>query len=136
MINDFHGKNFFLSNFYRHKVVYNGLEFDNNEAAFQAQKTLDSKIQEDFIHLLPDEAKSLGRSVKLRNDWEQVKDTIMEEIVRAKFNDPYMKKLLLATGDEELIEGNWWKDRYWGVCNGTGKNKLGKILMKIRKEIK
>jgi len=40
--------------------------------------------------------------------------------------------MLLQTGDEELIEGNKWGDRFWGVCKGKGKNNLGKILMKIR----
>ena len=56
-------------------------------------------------------------------------------IVRNKFipNDDLMEKLI-ATGNAELIEGNWWKDTYWGVCDGIGENKLGKILMQIRKE--
>ena len=39
-------------------------------------------------------------------------------------------------GNEELIEENWWNDTFWGVCRGVGKNHLGQILMKIRKEIK
>jgi len=43
---------------------------------------------------------------------------------------------LLATGDVELIEGNTWHDTEWGVCNGIGKNKLGKILMRIREILK
>ncbi len=43
---------------------------------------------------------------------------------------------LLATGDAELIEGNTWNDTEWGICNGIGDNKLGKILMRIRKILK
>lgn len=45
----------------------------------------------------------------------------------------FLKKLI-KTGDAELIEGNWWGDKYWGMCNGEGMNKLGKILMQVRKE--
>jgi hypothetical protein len=43
--------------------------------------------------------------------------------------------MLLLTGDEELIEGNFWGDVFWGVCNGVGKNHLGKILMEVRSEL-
>ena len=56
--------------------------------------------------------------------------------VKAKFSkNPILKAKLLATGDAELIEGNWWNDTYWGVCKGVGKNKLGKILMRVRDEL-
>jgi predicted NAD-dependent protein-ADP-ribosyltransferase YbiA (DUF1768 family) len=44
--------------------------------------------------------------------------------------------MLIDTGDQELIEGNWWGDVIWGVCNGKGENHLGKILMEVRKELK
>ena len=60
----------------------------------------------------------------------------MEEALRIKFSNPKLRKALLDTGDEYLEEGNTWGDQYWGVCNGVGKNKLGKLLMKIRQEIK
>ena len=44
---------------------------------------------------------------------------------------------LLATGEEELIEGNYWHDTCWGVCNcakcgDKGENRLGKLLMEVR----
>lgn len=137
MIDKFEGKYRFLSNFYPRSITYEGTLYLNNEAAFQAQKVTDYKEQEQFRFASPSEAKRLGRKVNLRSDWDKVKDQCMEDIVRSKFtqnND--LKKKLIATGDEELIEGNWWKDTYWGVCKGKGQNKLGKILMKIRKELK
>lgn len=57
----------------------------------------------------------------------------MFEVVLAKFSSStYLKNKLLATKDEEIIEGNTWGDRYWGQVNGIGRNKLGKILMKVR----
>ena len=70
-------------------------------------------------------------------DWEEVKDQIMYEICLAKFTqNEELKEKLLATGNEELVEGNTWHDTYWGVCNRRGKNKLGKILMRVRSELK
>ena len=48
---------------------------------------------------------------------------------------PDLKEKLLSSGSVHLIEGNDWNDREWGVCNGEGKNKLGKILMRIRGEL-
>ena len=61
----------------------------------------------------------------------------MQEIVQAKFEqNPVLAKWLLNTGDAKLIEGNTWNDRYWGVCAGIGQNKLGKILMKVRDNLK
>ena len=42
----------------------------------------------------------------------------------------------VINGEEYLEEGNTWHDTYWGVCNGKGKNKLGKILMQVREELK
>lgn len=83
----------------------------------------------------PGLAKKMGRSVSLRPDWEDIKDDVMLEGLYRKFADDELAEWLLDTGDEELIEGNWWGDRYWGVCNGVGQNKLGKLLMKVREEL-
>ena len=68
-------------------------------------------------------------------NWESVKDRIMLNIVRAKFirNQDLFDKIV-ATGVAKLIEGNWWGDKYWGMCNGEGINMLGKILMFVRSE--
>ena len=61
---------------------------------------------------------------------------IMTALVTQKFNRHIdLRKKLLATGDEELIEGNWWGDTFWGVCRGKGDNHLGKILMEVRSKL-
>ena len=86
IINTFRDKYLFLSNFSQARIKYNGLEFKNSEAAFQAQKVLDDDKRIPFTKLAPKEAKRLGRQVELRPDWEDVKDGIMEEVVRAKFS--------------------------------------------------
>lgn len=127
---------FFLSNFYERPVTFEGITYQNNEAAFQAQKTLDRAARAVFAGLNPTEAKKQGRRVSLRADWEQVKIGLMYEICRAKFTQhPDLAEKLLATGDAELIEGNTWGDRIWGAVNGVGANNLGKILMRIRAEL-
>lgn len=60
----------------------------------------------------------------------------MYEVCRAKFlQNPDLADKLVATGDAELIEGNTWGDTVWGVCNGSGENRLGEILMRVRSEI-
>lgn len=124
-IKQFRGENWYLSNFGPGGLEYGKLFFDNGEAGFQAQKTLDPKIRAEFQGLNPSEAKKKGRHVKLRPDWEEVKGQIMYEIVLAKFSqNPDLKEKLLATGDAELVEGNNWGDDYWGVVNGVGQNKL------------
>ena len=133
MIDKFYGRYFFLSNFYECPVNYKGLTYNNTEAAFHAQKTFDIETQKRFTTLNPSEAKKLGRAIPLRPDWENVKVKIMEDIVTAKFQQhPDLQKKLIDTYPEELVEGNWWNDTFWGVCNGAGLNNLGKILMNIR----
>lgn len=134
MINSFRDEYFFLSNFYPVEIKLDGIVYPNAETAFQAQKTLDVEERRKFSMLeRPVQAKRLGRKVKLRDDWEEVKLDIMTEIVSQKFlQHPHLIEMLLQTDDEELIESNKWGDRFWGVCKGVGENHLGKILMKIR----
>ena len=140
-ITSFKGEYAFLSNFYPCKicldVFQNSYIFQNSEAAFQAFKCNYPDDMEQFADMNGQQAKRVGRKVKLRSDWEYIKDSIMEYVVFTKFyqNKDLCDKLL-ATGNRELIEGNTWNDTYWGVCNGKGQNKLGKILMKVRDDCK
>ena len=137
MITQFQGSMRFLSNFYPSVVILKGREYRTVEHAYQAAKCVE---EEDRIAIqqakTPGEAKRLGRSVSMLYDWDSIRDFIMEDLVRQKFIEKGLRWQLLRTGDESLIEGNHWGDRYWGVCEGVGQNKLGKILMEIRKEIR
>lgn len=137
MINNFRGEYSFLSNFYNSPVEYQGITYRNNEAAFQSAKSLNLDIRKTFSNLDPSQAKRKGRHVVLRPDWENVKFDIMYEICKAKFSqNKILKDKLLNTGNEYLEEGNTWGDKIWGTVNGEGQNNLGKILMKIREELK
>lgn len=133
----FDGDYNFLSNFYEHQVLFDGKLYPTNEHAFQAAKTFDEKEREKIrMAETPSRAKFLGRKVKLRDDWEDVKVQIMYEICLEKFKDESLKEKLLNTEDKILIEGNTWNDDFWGKCTEKGQNNLGKILMKIRSELK
>lgn len=137
MINEFKGDYEFLSNFSDSAIIYNGYLYPTAEHAFQAAKTLNLKEQEKVREApTPSQAKRIGRKVQLRPDWEKIKEEIMYDIVRLKFvSNPELAKKLFETEDNILVEGNTWGDIYWGMCNGTGKNKLGRILMTVRKEL-
>lgn len=139
-IMSFRGEHLFLSNFYEGKVfTYRGLRFTNTEAPFHAEKCWSRA--KDFEMERPSQSKKLGRKVLMRKDWEQVKDQVMYDVCYAKFTqDPALKAKLLATGNRELVEGNTHGDRCWGMTcsNGVwiGENRLGKVLMKLRDDLR
>ena len=136
MIDSFRGDYYFLSNFYPVTVKYEGLTFESSEAAFQSAKAL-GKIKRLFCDASASTSKKLGRRIHLRSDWDEIKDEVMYEIVKDKFTrNKELGKRLLATKEQKLVEGNTGGDKYWGVCNGVGQNKLGKILMRFRNELR
>lgn len=142
-IKKFAGKYDFLSNFYLSVITLDGMDYPTVEHAFQAAKTDDPDerraIQE---AVTPASAKKAGRIATLRPDWEEVKYSIMHDLVLQKFTRyPDLRQMLLDTGDAELIEGNNWNDRTWGMTKDktgdyVGKNWLGKILMQVRDSLR
>jgi ribA/ribD-fused uncharacterized protein len=138
MIYGFFNNYRFLSNFHLCSIPYEGLMYPSTEHAFQAAKTLDPKEREFILEAsTPGRAKRAGRLITLRPDWEEVKLGIMYEVNMTKYDSyPELKEMLLATGDEKLVEGNTWGDTFWGQVDGVGKNYLGNILMQIRKELR
>jgi N-glycosidase YbiA len=125
-----------FSNFSVHGVDLDGKWWPTVEHYFQAQK-FPGSTQEEAIRQAsgPGQAKKLGRSRKhrLRPDWEKVKDEVMRQAVRRKFElHPEIREVLLSTGDEEIVE-NAPDDYYWGCGkDGSGKNMLGEILVEVR----
>jgi ribA/ribD-fused uncharacterized protein len=137
-IDCFRGEWDFLSNFSAYPAFYEGIFYPTSEHAFQAAKTLD---QDERIRIAstpsPSEAKKIGKSLKLRPNWELIKFDVMRQVVYDKFSRfSYIKQRLLETGDANLEEGNWWGDKTWGTVDGEGLNWLGKILMETREKLK
>lgn len=144
MIKSFSGTFRFLSNFWPAEVTFEEIAYPSVEHAYVAAKTLDLKLREE-IRDIPKagKVKALGRKITIRSDWsDELRLTIIEPLVRQKFsNNPELKEMLLLTGDEEIVESNYWHDNFFGSCtcekcNNVGKNNLGKILMKVRSELK
>jgi ribA/ribD-fused uncharacterized protein len=142
-IKGFYGEYRFLSNFWfapqvMHLDAYRPeYDVDFNERWYMLNKTL---FMEDRVPLLeaktPQEAKRLGRDVRLREDWEEVKDGVMLAGLRAKFGqNPDLAQRLVDTHTRYLEETNTWNDTYWGVCRGRGRNMLGILLMQVRAEL-
>ena len=131
----------FLSNDHKIRVEYNGIIYNNSESAYQAQKHPETRL--DFVNLKPAEAYKLGRSVSLRADWDDVRENIMYEVVRAKFEqNSKIRRMLIGTGDKKLLNTNGYHDNFWGNCccsackNIDGLNRLGIILMNLREEFR
>jgi ribA/ribD-fused uncharacterized protein len=137
-ISCFDGAHRFLSNFWPITVSLQGQTYPSVEHAYQASKTTNPELRAAIRHSgHPGEAKKLGKRVKLRHDWtEEFRLQTMLDLIRQKFAPTNVElwNLLDATHPLRLTEDNAWGDRFWGVCDGTGKNYLGKILMLVRDE--
>ena len=125
-----------FSNFSPHGLELDGLYWRTSEHYFQAQKFVDAAHKMEIYNCkTPKDAANKGRerTRPLRPDWEQVKDDIMRKAVLRKFEThAEIREILLATGDEEIVE-NAPGDYYWGCGkDGNGKNMLGKILVEVR----
>ncbi len=131
-----------FSNFSNHGFKLDGQWWPTSEHYFQAQKFIKTapdwatKIREAKA---PKIAATMGRQrdYPLRTDWESVKDDIMRRAVLQKFTaHADIRSILLSTGDEHLVE-NAPGDRYWGCGkDGSGKNKLGQILVAVRTQLR
>lgn len=136
-IEHFSGVYNWLSNFYRVDVCLDNITYSSVEHAYQAAKTINADEREMIRNAsTAGKAKKLGRGVEQRKDWTNIRLDVMLDLLRQKFKDPDLKAKLLNTADALLVEGNWWKDYFWGVCNGIGSNHLGRLLMKVREELK
>jgi ribA/ribD-fused uncharacterized protein len=137
IIKGFSGPYRFLSNFYPAVVQLDGMYFPTVEHAYQAAKFEDVAIRRSVQVLpTPGKAKHFGGSGLIRTDWSKIRFEIMQDLVIQKFSAPEFSKMLLSTGDKYLEESNHWGDTFWGKSGGIGENKLGQILMEIRKMLR
>lgn len=136
MINEFSGQYRFLSNFWSCYVSYDGVWYPSVENAYQAAKMLKIEDRLKFEHVKASEAKRLGRLLPMKDDWDDERVDVMYQLVKQKFSQyKELETRLALTDDQQLEEGNWWGDTFWGTVNGKGDNNLGKVLMRVRSEI-
>lgn len=130
-----------FSNFQDSVVYLDGEAYPTVEHAFQAAKTLDSAERKRIKEAkAPGSAKSLGRRVTLRPDWEDVKDGVMLDLLRQKFAPGTKRSRKLIAFKGPIVEHTTWHDTYWGVCtcpehDGKGLNKLGTLLEMVRQQL-
>jgi len=130
----------FLSNFVKCNIVYDGLEYQSSESAYQSAKIVPSER----IYFTTMKAYDSKKNWKLYTSlytpeiWNSKKYDIMYDILLDKFTrNSLLGKMLKETGDKYIEETNHWFDVWWGVDykTGIGENNLGKILMGIRSKI-
>jgi predicted NAD-dependent protein-ADP-ribosyltransferase YbiA (DUF1768 family) len=121
--------------------MYQNIVYPTAEHAYQAAKVAshDTKIS---IKNCPTPAAAKDyletHQVNPGPEWTiEKKLLVMEELLMIKFGgkEPLLTRAILATWDANLIEGNTWNDTFWGVCNGSGENHLGRLLVKTRQEL-
>ncbi|HEX8913443.1 MAG TPA: NADAR family protein [Humisphaera sp.] len=129
-----------FSNFSPHPVRLGGKVWPTTEHYFQGQKFEDAGHREAIRRAnSPMLAARMGRDRKrkLRRDWESAKVSVMTDAVRAKFaQHDDLRAVLLGTGDAKLVE-HTANDDYWGDGgDGSGRNMLGQVLMRVRDELR
>ena len=135
----FYGKHYQLSNFYAAGFQKDGKRWPTAEHYYQAMKF--KGVDKNYVEKIrrakaPWVARRLGqtRRIPIRRDWKVIKERVMYETLKLKFANPAMKEALLRTRKQGLIENS--PDEYWGVGKtGQGQNRLGILLMKLRKEL-
>ena len=140
-IDAFQGEYRFLSNFWPCYLMYQDILYPTTEHAYQAAKVSSHDIKIKIRNCsTPAAAKDFFETNTIKPDpgWTiEKKLLVMQELLVTKFGgkEPLLTRALLATGDADLIEGNTWNDTFWGVCNGSGENHLGRLLVKVREEL-
>lgn len=143
MIITFKAENSFLSNFYIasfHFKIF-GSDFVSSEAAYMHEKCDDPEWKRFCIDSknTPAQIKIKSQTVKLIPGWDHVRINIMYQVLKAKFEIPYLKEKLVNTGNQNLQEGNYHGDKFWGIDlkqnPNIGENYLGRLLMKVRDEL-
>lgn len=139
MIKQFRDEYRWLSNFAPVQIILNGIIYKSVEHAYMSAKSNDYEWKLFCKNTeSAGDVKKASYSINLVGDWNQTKLNVMKECLKQKFSfEPYKTKLI-QTGDEFIQEGNFWNDRFWGVClkTGKGENNLGKMIMDIRTELR
>jgi ribA/ribD-fused uncharacterized protein len=126
-----------MRNDYNCDISVAGYTYATVEHAYQAAKFKDPDLKQAIQEAeTVREARNVGRNnVNIRDDWDDIRATIMESLVRQKFtNNPTLGDRLAKTGSAEIVMEGY--DEFWGTGrDGTGENMLGAILETVRSEI-
>lgn len=142
MIKGFFNEFRWLSNFAPVTITYEGITYPSTENAYQAAKYKENETKQHIASLSASKAKTFSRKNIPTDVWSDDRRLkVMEDLSRLKFSKQEFKQKLVATGDKEIVEENYWHDNFFGSCtcakcNNKGQNKLGKILMQLREEFK
>lgn len=128
-----------LSNMAYVDIYYKGICYPSTENFYQAMRYSEVSKRVYIASLKPHEAKRYSKNNQMTSPiFEDKKLDIMLHAQRKKYSQEPFKSKLLATGDCHIEEGNWWGDKFWGVDIKTreGNNNLGKIIMRVRDELR
>jgi len=135
-----------LSNMTICKIQLKGRFFKSVEHAYVSEKRGDDEWRTYCANQgfhpnshSPYQIKKKGQDITIRPDWDDVKLLVMEHCLREKFKHEPFRTLLKETGNQNIQEGNYWGDAYWGIDlkqnPNVGENHLGRLIMKIRNEL-
>jgi len=154
---EFKGDKKFLSNMFPCEIIFDsnegfdipgisptGLLYRSSEHLYQALKSNNILWHNLLLDKKPEETKTLARkrlktlmanekdNFLIREDWHEIKVSIMELVLTLKFKQNQELLILLKKYSGNIEERNCWNDRFWGTVHGTGENNLGKLLMKVK----
>ena len=149
MIQQFCDEYRWLSNFYPVEITFDNITYPSVEHYYVALKINNQQVIDGELYSLldarkyistienPGMVKKLGKKLKIREDWDEIKISVMKYGLNQKYNQEPFKTLLKETGNIHIQEGNYWGDTFWGIDLETniGKNILGKLIMKIRDKL-
>ena len=129
------GDNDCLRNDYPSEIVISNISYPTLEHAYQAMKFVDTEIQKQIANSKTvREARKIGVSSKIRDNWDSIKLSVMNMLLRKKFSeDPILTDRLIKTGVAPIIMNGY--DSFWGTGkDGLGENNFGKALADVRLE--
>jgi predicted NAD-dependent protein-ADP-ribosyltransferase YbiA (DUF1768 family) len=141
IIDNFNEEFSFLNNSYPSEVFFEGKIYPSIFNAYQASRTVN-----DFFRKLlqktqtPEKIYEIAVQITDPIDWNTKRLLIMEKLIRDKFiRNSYLKQELLNTLNRDLLNTFSIKTEsnvFWGVFKNEGENHLGKILMRVREDIR
>jgi ribA/ribD-fused uncharacterized protein len=142
-----------LSNHYLSSFTFKDTQFNCMEQYIMAMKASLFEDHETYLRVIqesnPKKQKQLGKNILNYNHkkWLETADGIIIQGLKEKFGQSdYLKKFLLDTGNSLIVEASL--DKLWGVgihlrdsnlwdaTKHVGQNKMGKLLMNIRAELR